>query len=192
MSRGQERYGHGRKVRVGPYRKEDLAMACRNNQGNNRGVPANSGEYLALEMVGKMAAEGSGLVPFSQVLVVAGDKETLHFLELHMDQVVRNVAQAKKIAWSSGDRVDEGPQYFEKKIETMLEILPDKWSRGRFEALAISMKKALLLISLDRFHGNWEMICRVLGISRGELDREMRSCGIVPAEQSEGEQGKAR
>jgi hypothetical protein len=165
----------------GRQEREEILMASK----LERGVPGRCGEFLALELVGRVVSGDVKKISFTQSIIVASDEETLSYLQNHMDSVITNVVRVKKMEQIHHEKT--GHYHYERKIESLLSSMPVAPDRRLMGDLSASLKKALLLISLDRFHGNRELVCKMLGISRRELDKEMQLCGITSFEQSGGE-----
>ena len=51
--------------------------------------------------------------------------------------------------------------------------------QGVMDKLSASLKKALLLMVMERYKSDREKACRVLGISREKLETELKLCGVA-------------
>jgi DNA-binding protein Fis len=47
------------------------------------------------------------------------------------------------------------------------------------DKLSSSLKKALLLMVMERYHSDREKACKVLGISQEKLETELKLCGVA-------------
>lgn len=138
-----------------------------------------SGKYFrAFEISGSMMIAGNGKIPFYQVLLVNNDMETLFFVEQNMSRLINNAIILKQMNKPAGNR-DEESRTFTRGVESLLESIIMKKETDVLQNLTGSIKKAILSIALDRYNGNKEMICSLLGLSSSQLDDEMRSSGFA-------------
>ena len=76
-----------------------------------------------------------------------------------------------------GMQAQEYPPYSSKTVEGKSLFA---WAReGVMDKLSSSLKKALLLMVMERYKSDREKACRVLGISREKLETELKMCGVA-------------
>lgn len=114
-----------------------------------------------------------------QVVMLDGDRDTVTFAQEEMDEIVANVIRVKKMEAKINKKVDETAQLFERNLEPWFSLLSQTVQGGHLlDKLSSSLKKALILMAMEKYHCNRESVARVLGLSREKLEKEMASCGI--------------
>jgi DNA-binding NtrC family response regulator len=114
-----------------------------------------------------------------QVVMLDGDRDTVTFAQEEMDEIVANVIRVKKMEAKTSKKVDETAQLFERNLEPWFSLLSQTVTGGHLlDKLSSSLKKALILMAMEKYHCNRESVARVLGLSQEKLDKEMASCGI--------------
>lgn len=113
----------------------------------------------------------------TQTLLVDNHRETIHFAQDHMEQLATNVLRMKRLDARERRRVEESAALFEKNLEPLFSMISQRSDR-LMGKLSSSLKKALLLMAMDRYHCNQDDVCQALGISRERLVRELKNCGI--------------
>ena len=143
------------------------------------GEKAGTGDYRMLEVVlVKQGSSGMGQ-PETRVVAVDNQWDTLRFVQEHMDDFIGNLVQVRKMDEKLKKIVEENSRLFEKNLGPLFATIANKSKQNVMVKLSSSLKKALLMMALDRYHCDKETICQALGISRDKLERELRSCGIV-------------
>ena len=66
----------------------------------------------------------------------------------------------------------------QKNLEPLVSSLAAANGQGVMDKLSSSLKKALLLMVMERYQSDREKACRVLGISREKLETELKLCGV--------------
>lgn len=114
-----------------------------------------------------------------QVVMLDGDRDTVTLAQEEMDEIVANVIRVKKMEAKTSKKVDETAQLFERNLEPWFSLLSQTVTGGHLlDKLSSSLKKALILMAMEKYHCNRESVAKVLGLSREKLDKEMASCGI--------------
>ena len=100
-------------------------------------------------------------------LYVDGDPDTLQFVRENLQEVVRNVTLAGLLAVHRPESSGTPPRQ------------RDQASPGLLDRLSPPLKKAFLLMALDRYRHNPQALCAALGISGERLKKEMITCGLL-------------
>lgn len=133
--------------------------------------------YRVMEVVMmKRSRDGKDLAT-THTLLVDNNHETLKQVQENMDEIINNLIGVSKMARSS-KKVDENAQLFEKSLDPLFSVMAETTQGHILDKLSISLRKALILMAMDRYQSNKETVCKALGISRDKLDREMAICGI--------------
>lgn len=111
-------------------------------------------------------------------LTVDNDWETLRFIKENMDAIVANLVRVKQMDAESRMHVEESAQLFEKNLEPLFTLISATSQEHVMDKLSGSLKKALLLMAMDRYSCDSDKICRALGITRGKLEKELKRCGL--------------
>lgn len=114
-----------------------------------------------------------------QVVMLDGDRDTVTFAQEEMNAIVANVIRVKKMEAKQLRKIEESAQIFERTLEPWFSLLSQTIQGGHLlDKLSNSLKKALILMAMDRYHCNRESVARVLGLSPERLEKEMMNCGI--------------
>lgn len=116
------------------------------------------------------------------VLTVGNDWETLNFINENMDAITANLEGVKGMNEQCRIHVEESAQLFEKNLQPLFTLISATAQEHVLDKLSVSLKKALLLMAMDRYSCDSECICRALGISKGKLEKELRRCGLQQQE----------
>ena len=131
-----------------------------------------------MEMV-IVQAEKSSKRSNVQVVMLDGDRDTVTFAQEEMNEIVANVIRVKKMEAKTTKRIDESAQLFERNLEPWFSLLSQTVQGGHLlDKLSNSLKKALILMAMEKYHCNRESVAKVLGLSRERLEKEMANCGI--------------
>jgi DNA-binding protein Fis len=150
-------------------------MGCKGMDGANK-AGAFSHRVVQVTIGDKGSATVKGDMPVS--LTVANDWETLRFVKENMDDVVANVVRVKHMDAQSRKQVEESAELFEQKLEPLFTLIAATSQEHVMDKLSVSLKKALLLMAMDRYSCDSDRICRALGISKGKLEKELKRCGL--------------
>jgi DNA-binding protein Fis len=113
-----------------------------------------------------------------RLLMVDSHIETLQFVQENMQQFVGNIVRLRRLE-TQPQAINESAKMFRKNLEPLLSTLAAANGEGMMDKLSASLKKALLLMVMERYHDR-EKACRILGISREKLDKELILCGVAP------------
>lgn len=115
----------------------------------------------------------------TQVMIVDNHWDTLRFVQENMNDFVGNIIKVQKITTNTRRKVEENAQLFERNLQPLFSIISETENSKILDKLSNSLKKALILMAMDRYNCDRESICRALGISRDKLEREMALCGLL-------------
>lgn len=104
--------------------------------------------------------------------------DTLRFVQDNMDECVGNVVRLKRMEPTSEQRVNENAALFQRNLEPLVSSLAATQGQGVMDKLSTSLKKALLLMVMERYQSDREKACQVLGITREKLEKELQLCGV--------------
>ena len=113
-----------------------------------------------------------------RLLVVDSHWDTLRFVQDHMEECIGNIVRLKRLESRVSNGMDESAALFQKKLAPIVSNLAQTKEEGVMDKLSTSLKKALLLMVMERYQSDRDKACRVLGISREKLDRELKLCGV--------------
>lgn len=123
----------------------------------------------------------------AEVLVVDNHWDTLRFVQDNMDMFVSNIVRVKKLHAHAEPQVDQNVDasalLFRKNLGPLFVLISALAKEHVMDKLSGSLKKALLLMAMERYDCDRERICRALGLTRMKLDRELSRCGLLPVEQ---------
>ncbi|GFO64683.1 hypothetical protein M1B72_15615 [Geomonas paludis] len=150
-------------------------MAYRDRSTNER-----SGSYAYTIMEVRLRKKGApeGTKDDLRYMSVDSHWDTLRFVQDNMDQCVGNVVRLKRTE-PVRHTVNESAELFQKNLEPLVSTLAATQGQGVMDKLSASLKKALLLMVMERYQSDREKACRVLGISREKLESELRLCGVA-------------
>lgn len=137
-----------------------------------------SSSYTVMEIRLRRKGAPTGTKDDLRLLTVDSHLETLRFVQENMDECVGNIVRLKRLQERDAKGVNESAALFQKNLEPLVSSLAANNGEGVMSKLSASLKKALLLMVMDRYQSDRDKACRVLGISREMLDRELKSCGV--------------
>lgn len=111
-------------------------------------------------------------------LTVANDPETLSLVKENMDAIVGNLVRVKQMKARNMKQVEESAKLFERNLEPLFTLISATSQEHVMDKLSVSLKKALLLMAMDRYSCDSDRICRALGMTRGKLEKELKRCGL--------------
>lgn len=115
----------------------------------------------------------------SVALTVGSDGDTLKFVKENMDTIAANLVRVRQMDAQSRMQVQESAELFQKNLEPLFTLISATSQEHVMDKLSVSLKKALLLMAMDRYSCDSEKICRALGITQGKLEKELRRCGLA-------------
>ncbi|HTP63850.1 MAG TPA: hypothetical protein VMJ66_00565 [Geobacteraceae bacterium] len=134
-------------------------------------------EFRLMEVVMVKRSSG-GETTSSQVLIIDNDQETLRQVQENWNDFIGNMIRVKKMEERDRQKVSESSEIFGKRLQPLFSLIAETTSRNLLANLSKSLKKALILMAMERYDGDKDIICKVLGINRERLDSEMNLCGL--------------
>jgi DNA-binding NtrC family response regulator len=117
------------------------------------------------------------------VLTVDNDWETLNFVKDNMGDIAANMAGVMQMKSENLPDLEDSAQLFESKLEPFFTLISAMATEHVLDKLSVSLRKALLLMAMDRYSCDSESVCRALGITRVKLEQELQKCGLLPPKQ---------
>ncbi len=114
----------------------------------------------------------------SQVLIIDNDQETLRQVQENWNDYIGNLIKVRKMEDRDRQKVAESSEIFGRKLQPLFSHISETTCKNLLSNLSKSLKKALILMALERYDGDKDIICKVLGINRERLDSEMSLCGL--------------
>jgi len=130
-------------------------------------------QVLLVKRDGRMAEDDDAVA-----LSVGNDWDTLLFVKENMDAIAANLVGVKQMNAQSMLHVEESAELFERNLEPLFTLISATAQEHIMDKLSSSLRKALLLMAMDRYSCDSERICRALGISKGKLEKELKRCGL--------------
>ena len=134
-------------------------------------------EFRLMEIV-MVRKSSAGEISSSQVMIIDNDHETLRHVHENWNDFISNMIKVKKLEENDRKREAEGPDMFSKKLQPIFSRITETRNKNLLANLSKSLKKALILMAIERYEGNKDVVCKVLGINRERLDSEMSLCGL--------------
>lgn len=142
---------------------------------------AGDSDFRLLEVVMvKKNMENFGEGAARMIITVDNHWETLRFVQENMDDFIKNIIRMRKMEASNRKKVEENARLFERNLEPLFTLISQTAQSNILDKLSNSLKKALILMAMDRYASNKDSICKALGISRDKLEKEMTLCGLSP------------
>jgi DNA-binding protein Fis len=113
-----------------------------------------------------------------RLMTVDNHWDTLRWVQDNMEECVGNIVRLKRLQEREAKGVAESAALFQKNLEPLVASLAAANGQGVMDKLSASLKKALLLMVMERYQRDREKACRVLGISREKLESELKLCGV--------------
>jgi len=116
-----------------------------------------------------------------RLLSVDSHWDTLRFVQDNMEECIGNIVKLKRMESSANAAkgMNESAELFQKNLEPLVSSMAAANGEGVMDKLSSSLKKALLMLVMERYKSDREKACRVLGISREKLETELRLCGVA-------------
>lgn len=115
-----------------------------------------------------------------RVVMFERDEDTLSFVQEEMDAIISNVMKVTVMERTTKRRIEETSRLFETTLDPWFSLLAQTGGNGKLlNTMATSLKKALILLAMERFHCDEVSVAQALGISVQRLEREMIRCGIL-------------
>lgn len=140
------------------------------------------GGFGAVEVVLTREQPGTTSRRIAAVLSVANDPDVWRLVSEDMDAIAANLVRVNRMNTESRIHVDENAQFFENSLEPFFTLISATSKEHVMDKLSVSLRKALLLMAMERYSCNSERVCRALGISKGKLEKELKLCGLAARE----------
>lgn len=134
-------------------------------------------EFRLMEVV-MVKKSQKGETVASQVIIIDNSQDSLRHVQENWNDFIDNIIRIKKMEDLDRKKIVESADIFGKGLKPLFSRISDSANKNLLANLSKSMKKALILMALERYEGDKEIICKVLGINRDKLDNEMSLCGL--------------
>lgn len=136
-------------------------------------------DYSIMEVRLKRKGAAAGTKEDLRLMTVDNHWDTLRWVQDHMEECVGNIVRMKRMQDRETKGVNESAALFQKNLEPLVASLAASNGQGVMDKLSSSLKKALLIMVMERYQSDRDKACRVLGISREKLETELKLCGVV-------------
>ncbi|UPU36804.1 hypothetical protein M1B72_03570 [Geomonas paludis] len=150
---------------------------------NHRGACTAKDGFGAMEVVLVKRQQPPSAERVAVVLTVAYDPDVWQLVNEEMDQIAANVMRVKTMKKERKIHVDESAQLFERSLEPFFTLISATSKEHVMDKLSVSLRKALLLMAMERYDCNRERMCRALGLTKAKLEKELKLCGLLTQEQ---------
>ncbi len=143
-------------------------------QNENAGDPT----FRMMEVV-MVEKKGNGRdTSCTQVMIVDNHWDTLRFVQENMNDFITNIIKMRRMTANTRKKVEESAQLFERNLQPLFSMISETSKSNILDKLSSSLKKAIILMAMDRYKCDKESICKALGLSPDSLDKEMTLCGL--------------
>jgi DNA-binding protein Fis len=136
-------------------------------------------DYCIMEVRLRKKGAAAGAKDDLRLLMVDSHWDTLGYVQDNMEECVGNIVRLKQLESHAAKGVNESAALFQRNLEPLISSLAAAKGEGVMDKLSASLKKALLLLVMERYQSDREKACRVLGISREKLETELKLCGVA-------------
>ncbi len=119
-------------------------------------------------------------VPVKAIITIDNHADTLRYVQSNMTDFVTNCVKVKAMEANARKKVEESAVLFEQNLEPFFSVVAATAPKNVLDKLSSALKKALLLMAMEKYQSNKESICKALGLSREKLEREIALCGLSP------------
>jgi len=137
----------------------------------------NDCEFRLMEIV-MVKKSPAGERASSQIMIIDNDHETLRHVQENWNDFISNLIRVKKMEEYDRQKVAESSEIFGKRLQPLFSRIAETPKNNLLANFSKSLKKALILMAMERYEGDKDVICKVLGINRERLDNEMSLCGL--------------
>lgn len=138
-------------------------------------------EYRAVRVELMTGRRESAQEHLPVVLTVHNDLDTLDFVKDNLGAIASNAVKTRQIEAQQRQEVDASEELFSTNLHPLFTLISATARNNVMDKLSVSLKKALLLMAMERYNCDSDSICRVLGISRSKLEKELQRCGLSRA-----------
>lgn len=119
-------------------------------------------------------------IPVKAIITIDNHADTLRYVQGNMTEFVTNCVKVKAMEANARKKVEESAILFEQNLEPFFSVVAATAPKNVLDKLSSALKKALLLMAMEKYQSNKESICKALGLSREKLEREIALCGLSP------------
>ena len=119
-------------------------------------------------------------LPVRAVITIDNHVETIRYVQSNMTDFVTNCVRVEAMEANARKKVEENARLFEQHLEPFFTVVAATTQKNVLDKLSSALKKALILMAMEKYHCNKESICRALGLSPEKLEREIDLCGLSP------------
>ena len=146
---------------------------------------SNEAPFRVMEVVSMRKRIGDKGIPISQRMLVANHPETIEDVRENLDEFVVNVIKVRNMQERDRKCLEETSRLFEQNLQQLFTMITtSKQTSKVLEKLSCSLRKALLLLALERCDNDQDEVCRTLGMTPKGLARELDSFGITPVKKA--------
>lgn len=145
-----------------------------------RNEKADEHDFRTMEVVIVRKKDGQEISQ-AQVVTLDNHYETLKYVQENMGDFVANIVRVKRMETAERQTINDNVNLFERNLEPLFSHISQTCQEHVLDKLSLSLKKALLLMAMDRYQCNQESVCRALGLSPERLQQELTSCGLASA-----------
>ena len=130
-----------------------------------------------MEVVMMRSSKAAGSSSATRLLMVDNSQETMRFVQDSMNDIINNIVKVNTMNRQS-KRIDENAELFEANLNPLFTVMAENPEGSILDKLSVSLKKALILMAMERYNSDRGSICKALGISPEKLEGEMSLCGL--------------
>lgn len=145
--------------------------------GNHAGACTAGDGFGAMEVV-LVRQQPSDAERIAVVLTVAYDPDVWLLVNEEMEKIASNVMRVKTMNAEKKIHVEESAELFQRSLKPFFTLISATSKEHVMDKLSVSLRKALLLMAMERYNCNREKMCRALGLSKAKLEKELKLCGL--------------
>lgn len=135
-------------------------------------------DFRVMEVITMLKRVAEKGVSRTRYMLVDSHWETLRDVQDNMDDFVDNIVKVNKMNDKDSKKMEESARLFEENLESLFRMISSTSNSNVLQKLSLSLKKALLLMAMDRYDGNRQAICNALGLTLTQLEEEIVRCGL--------------
>ena len=151
--------------------------------GNHAGACTAGEGFGAMEVVLVKRQRPPAAERDAVVLTVAFDPDVWRLVNEDLDEIASNVMRVRKMNTDRKTRVEESAELFQRSLKPFFTLISATSKEHVMDKLSVSLRKALLLMAMERYSCNKEKMCRALGLTRAKLEKELKLCGLSNQDQ---------
>ena len=140
---------------------------------------AGESDFRLIEMV-MTKTSTTQAVPVRAVITIDNHAETLRYVQTNMTDFVTNCVKVEAMEANARKKVEENARLFSQHLEPFFTVVTATTQRNVLDKLSSALKKALILMAMEKYHCNKESICQALGLTREKLESEIALFGLSP------------